>query len=78
MRSPVAGAFLDGVNGRSPALMVVVTWELSHVAIVDVTTIVLAGRERNSVASFPPQLRMAVLVGVATGALPIATTNFPS
>jgi len=38
-RSPVAGAFLDGVNAASLALMVVVTWQLSRAALVDWVTI---------------------------------------
>ncbi len=41
-RSPVAGAFLDGVNAASLALMIAVTWELGRDAIIDPTTVVLA------------------------------------
>ncbi len=41
-RSPIAGAFLDGVNAASLALMIAVTWDLSREAIVDTTTVVLA------------------------------------
>jgi chromate transporter len=41
-RSPVAGAFLDGVNVASLALMAVVTWQLGRVAICDWLTAVLA------------------------------------
>jgi chromate transporter len=41
-RSPSAGAFLDGVNAGSFALMVVVTWQLGRAAIVDWTTLILA------------------------------------
>ena len=41
-RSPVAGAFLDGVNVASLALMVVVTWQLGRAAIVSATTLALA------------------------------------
>lgn len=37
-RSWVAGAFLDGVNAASLALMAVVTWELGRSALVDVWT----------------------------------------
>jgi chromate transporter len=40
--SPTAGAFLDGVNVASLALMAVVTWQLGRVAVVDVPTLVLA------------------------------------
>jgi chromate transporter len=41
-RSPRAGAFLDGVNAASLALMAVVTWQLGRAAVVDTTTAVLA------------------------------------
>jgi chromate transporter len=41
-RSPIAGAFLDGVNAASLALMIAVTWDLGRDAIVDMTTVVLA------------------------------------
>lgn len=40
--SPVAGAFLDGVNVASLALMAVVTWQLARVALVDWGTLALA------------------------------------
>lgn len=41
-QSRAAGAFLDGVNAASLALMIVVTWQLARAAVVDVVTIVLA------------------------------------
>jgi chromate transporter len=41
-RSPVAGAFLDGVNAASLALMALVTWQLARAAVVDATTAGLA------------------------------------
>jgi chromate transporter len=40
-RSHIAGAFLDGVNAASLALMAVVTWLLGQNAVVDVATVVL-------------------------------------
>jgi chromate transporter len=40
--SPLAGAFLDGVNVASLALMAVVTWQLGAAALVDWVTILLA------------------------------------
>lgn len=40
--SPVAGAFLDGLNVASLALMAVVTWHLGRSALVDPVTIVTA------------------------------------
>ena len=41
-KSPVAGAFLDGVNVAALALMLVVTYQLGRAAIVDLRTIALA------------------------------------
>lgn len=41
-KSPIAGAFLDGVNVASLALMIVVTWQLGRAAISDVPTVALA------------------------------------
>ncbi len=40
--SPLAGAFLDGVNVASLALMAAVTWELGRAALVDGVTVALA------------------------------------
>jgi chromate transporter len=42
-RSPLAGAFLDGVNAASVALMVVVTWELARTALIDALSIATSG-----------------------------------
>lgn len=41
-RSPLAGAFLDGVNACSLSLMFVVTYQLGRAALVDVTTVLIA------------------------------------
>ena len=41
-RSPLAGAFLDGVNVGAWALMASVTWFLARTAVIDVTTLLLA------------------------------------
>ncbi|HVN85727.1 MAG TPA: chromate efflux transporter [Candidatus Binatia bacterium] len=41
-RSPTAGAFLDGVNVGSLALMAVVTFRLGQAAVVDLATLLLA------------------------------------
>jgi chromate transporter len=41
-RSKIAGAFLDGVNAATVALIVFVTWQLARTALVDVPTIVMA------------------------------------
>lgn len=41
-KSPIAAAFLDGVNVASLALMAVVTWQLGRATIIDLTTAGLA------------------------------------
>lgn len=41
-KSVTAGAFLDGVNVASLALMGAVSWQLGRTSLVDVTTVVLA------------------------------------
>jgi chromate transporter len=40
--SPMAGAFLDGVNVTSLALMAAVTWELGRASLVDGVTVTVA------------------------------------
>ena len=42
-QSPLAGAVLDGVNVAALALISVVTWQLFRAAVVDWTTLLLAG-----------------------------------
>lgn len=42
-QSPLAGAILDGVNVAALALIAVVAWQLFRLAVVDWTTLVLAG-----------------------------------
>jgi chromate transporter len=42
-KSATAGAFLDGVNVASLALMVAVTWQLGRASLVDHITLALAG-----------------------------------
>lgn len=41
-KSRIAGAFLDGVNAATVALIAFVTWELARAALVDIPTIVIA------------------------------------
>lgn len=41
-KSKIAGAFLDGVNVASLALMLVVTWQLGRAAVMDAPTVALA------------------------------------
>src|SRR6266851_5640766 len=71
-RSPVAGAFLDGVNAGSFALMVEVTWQLGRAAVVDVTTLALAVASAILLLRFRVNSAWLVLLGAAAGALPIA------
>ena len=40
--SPIAGAFLDGVNVGALALMTTVSWQLGNAAVVDWTTAIIA------------------------------------
>ena len=40
--SRIAGAFLDGVNAATVALMTFVTWQLARTALVDIPTIAMA------------------------------------
>ena len=50
-RSPLAGAFLDGVNVASLALMAVVTWTLGRAAVVDRWTVLLGLAQRRPAAA---------------------------
>jgi chromate transporter len=68
-RSRIAGAFLDGVNVASLALMTAVTWQLGRASLEDVVTIALA------VLSLVALLRLGwnsawlVLLGAIAGVL---------
>lgn len=66
-RSPLAGAFLDGVNAGSLALMVVVTYQLGRAALVDLTTLALAGGAALVLVLFRPNSVWLVLVGGILG-----------
>ncbi len=41
-RSPISGAFLDGINAGAIALMIYIAWQLGLAAIVDVPTAIIA------------------------------------
>ena len=58
-QSPLAGAVLDGVNVAALALIAVVSWQLFRAAVVDGTTLVLAGAELFPVDRLSRQLRLA-------------------
>jgi chromate transporter len=68
-RSPIAGAFLDGVNAASLALMIAVTWDLSRDAIVDTTTVVLAILSAIALIRFRVNSVWLIIAGGIAGAL---------
>ncbi|MFP2929203.1 chromate efflux transporter [Pyxidicoccus sp. 3LG] len=68
-RSWVAGAFLDGVNVASLALMAVVTWQLGRAALVDAWTVGLAVVSAVLLIRFRVNSAWLVLGGGAVGVL---------
>jgi chromate transporter len=66
-RSQTAGAFLDGVNVGSLALMLVVTWELGRTALIDIPTIALAIASAGLLIYFRVNSVWLVLGGAAVG-----------
>jgi chromate transporter len=67
-RSPLAGAVLDGVNVAALALISVVTWQLFRAAVVDWTTLVLAGLSFFFLLRYRVNTIWLVLGGAAIGA----------
>jgi chromate transporter len=65
--SPTAGAFLDGVNVASLALMAVVTIQLGHAALIDVPTVGLAVVAALLLVRFKLNATWLVLGGAAAG-----------
>jgi chromate transporter len=74
-RSATAGAFLDGVNTASLALMVVVTYQLGRAALVDITTIALALTSAIVLLSFRVNSAWLVLGGGIAGWLLYGRVN---
>jgi chromate transport protein ChrA len=68
-RWPVAGAFLDGLNVATLALMAVVTWHLGRAAIFDLTTAVLLMVSAILLVRFRVNSTSLVLGGAAIGLL---------
>jgi chromate transporter len=68
-RSAVAGAFLDGVNAASLALMGVVAWQLGRSALVDVPTVALAIGSAALLLRFRVSSVWLILAGAAVGLL---------
>jgi chromate transporter len=68
-RPPTAGAFLDGVNAASLALMAVVTWPLGRAAIVDAPTALLAATSAVVLIRHRTSSAWLILGGAALGLL---------
>ncbi len=68
-RSPAAGAFLDGVNAASLALMAVVAAQLGRAAIVDWVTVAIAAASAVAVLRLRVNSVWLVLGGGVAGAL---------
>ncbi len=66
-KSPIASAFLDGVNVASLALMVAVTWELGRAALIDWVTVILAVTSTVLLMRFRVNTLWLVLAGAAIG-----------
>jgi chromate transporter len=66
-RSAAAGAFLDGVNVASLALMGVVTWQLGRAAVVDAPTALLALGAAVLLLRYRVNSTWLVLVGALAG-----------
>jgi chromate transporter len=68
-RSWVAGAFLDGVNVASLALMATVTWQLGNAALVDMWTVGIALVSAVLLVHYRVNSAWLVLGGAAVGLL---------
>ena len=66
-RSKAAGAFLDGVNAATVALMTFVTWQLARGAIVDIPTIALAIGSAIVLLRFPINSVWLIAAGAIVG-----------
>jgi chromate transporter len=71
-RSPVAGAFLDGVNAASLALMIVVTLQLTRAAVVDWVTLALALLTAFLLVKYKLNSAWLVAIGATVGLLKLA------
>ena len=68
-KSPVAGAFLDGVNASAVALMAYVGWQFTRAALVNIPAIVLAIGSVLLVFRYKVNSVWLVLAGAAAGIL---------
>ncbi len=71
-KSPLMGAFLDGVNVAAVALMASVTWELGRTALIDWTTIALALASGALLIRFKLNSAWLILAASALGILSAA------
>jgi chromate transporter len=71
--SPLAGAFLDGVNVASLALMTVVTVQLGKAAVVDVATALFAAISAVLLIRYRLNATWLIVGGAAAGLLSAAT-----
>jgi chromate transporter len=71
-RSPTAGAFLDGVNVASLALMAVVTFQLGRAALIDGPTFALAAASALLLLRFRVSSLWLVLGGALLGTVVMA------
>lgn len=71
-KSPIAGAFLDGVIVASLALMALVTYEFGRTALVDVVTVILAVASAVMMIRFRVNSAWLVLAGAVIGLLKFA------
>jgi len=68
-QSKVAGAFLDGVNAATVALMTFVTWQLARTALVDLPTIAIAALSAIVLLRFPVNSVWLIAAGALLGLL---------
>jgi chromate transporter len=68
-RSKIAGAFLDGVNVASLALMAVVSWQLARASVINLETALLAAVSLFALLRFRVNSAWLVLGGAIVGIL---------
>jgi chromate transporter len=68
-KSPVAGAFLDGVNAAAVALMAFVGWQFGRAALVNIPAVILAVLSAVLVFRYKVNSTWLVLGGAASGIL---------
>jgi len=66
-KSPMAGAFLDGVNAAAVALMSFVGWQFARETLLSVTTIVMAAMAAVLVMRFRVNSAWLILGGAVAG-----------